>query len=477
MTNTGKRILFIHPLGVNWMPGSKDMSRIANIMPPIGLCNLAAYLEQHGHRADIHDCYAFPGQDRRIDEYLRTYAPEFVGFTTTTSSFLDAIRIARDIRSAYPKTKTVFGGVHISSLGERLMRDYPEIDLGVVGEGEQALLHILNSDGRPSSEEPGILYRNGAGVEFTGRAKSSLALDSLPFPAYDKLEGFPASYTLPIFNYPKAPGTTVISSRGCPYQCSYCDRSVFCRSFRFNSAPYILELLQHLHQRFGIRHVNFYDDLFTFKRQRIEELCEAKIRAKVRVSFNCAARAEHIDPELLALMKRAGCWMISLGIETGDPELLARHRSHADLDMIRERVGWIKQAGIRAKGLFMLGLPGEIEASIDKSIEYVLSLPLDEFNLAKFTPFPGSPVYQNIAEHGEFEECWELMNCLNFVFVPRGLTRQRLEQRYHEFYRRYFKRPSVLLSYLPMLWQSPDSWLRFLSNLKDFLAVKRSFEQ
>ncbi len=469
------KILLIHPLGVNWMPGETDMSRIANIMPPIGLCSLAAWIERHGHQADIHDCYAFPGRDERIDRYLRTEAPDYVGFSTTTSSFLDGVRIAGRIKAAYPHMRTIFGGVHISTLREQLLRDYPQIDYGVVGEGEESLLAILERGGL--QDVPGLIYRDGDEVVFTGLRKPSLDLDSLPFPAYGKLEGFPKSYTLPIFNYPKAPGTTVISARGCPYQCAYCDRSVFGRSFRFNSADYMVDLFQHLHDRFGIRHVNFYDDLFTLDRKRVAAFCQKLMGSGLRVTFNCAARAEHIDRDLLRLMKRAGCWMISLGVETGDAELLAAHRSCADLDMIRERIGWIKRAGIRAKGLFMLGLPGETEQSIDRSIAYVLSLPLDEFNLAKFTPFPGSPLYRDIRNHGRFDEKWELMNCLNFVFIPHGLTRDRLQERYREFYRRYFQRPGVLLGYAAMLWHSPDSWFRFLRNLKTFLQFKNAYKK
>ncbi len=472
-----KRILFIHPLGVNWMPGETDMSRIANIMPPIGLCSLVAWAERHGHRADIHDCYAFLGQDERIARYLHTETPDYVGFSTTTSSFLDAVRIARRVKEAHPGIRTIFGGVHVSTLRDRLLRDYPVIDYGVAGEGEEALLAIIERDGEGLDEVPGLLYREGEEVVFTGLREPALDLDTLPFPAYGKLEGFPRAYTLPIFNYPGAPGATAISSRGCPYQCSYCDRSVFRRSFRFNSAEYMVELLRHLHAGFGIRHINYYDDLFTFKRKRVVEFCERLLSAHLPVTFNCAARAEHLDRELLRLMKRAGCWMISLGIETGDPGLLARHRSRADLEMIRERIEWIRRAGVRAKGLFMLGLPGETEETIERSIAYVLSLPLDEFNLAKFTPFPGSPVYRNIRDHGRFEENWELMNCLNFVFIPDGFTRERLEERYREFYRRYFQRLPVLWAYVTMLWHSPDSWLRFLRNLRDFLRLKNAFKK
>ncbi len=474
-----KKILFIHPLGVNWRPGESDMARIANIMPPIGLCSLAAWVEKHGHHASIHDCYAFPKQDERIIDQIRNAPPDYVGFTATTSSFLDAVRIAKRIKEINPRITIIFGGVHITALREPLMRDYPIIDYAVVGEGELPLLSLMDGDYQSLDDVPGLIYRRGEDVVFTGYGKKNqlMELDSLPFPAYGKLDGFPNAYKLPIFNYPKAPNATIVSSRGCPYKCSYCDRTVFQQSFRFNSAQYMFDLVKHLNSNFGVRHINYYDDLFTFNRKRVEEFCQLMIQSKIGVTFNCAARAEHVDMELLKLMKKAGCWMISLGIETGDPDLLKHHRSNSNLEMIQEKVDIIRKAGIRVKGLFMMGLPGETEESIDKSIKYSLSLPLNDMNLAKFTPFPGSPLYKDIRNHGAFNENWELMNCTNFVFVPTGFTEERLEERYHEFYRKHFERTHILFDYVTMLWRSPESWMRFIWNLKDFLKIKNSFKR
>jgi radical SAM superfamily enzyme YgiQ (UPF0313 family) len=192
------------------------------------------------------------------------------------------------------------------------------------------------------------------------------------------------------------------------------------------------------------------------------------------MTFNCAVRAEHIDPALLRLMKKAGCWMASLGIETGDPELLAQHRQNPDLEMLAEKIRMIKGAGIRTKGLLMMGLPGESETSIRRSMDYVFSLPVDDFNLAKFTPFPGSPLYETIHELGSFDEDWEKMDCMQFQFIPHGMTRERLEVLFQEFYKRHFMRPQVLLGYGAMLWRSPDSWRRFVANLGDFVRFARS---
>lgn len=478
------KILLVHPRGENWTFGEQDMSRIVNIMAPMGLLSLAAWMEQHGHRADIHDCYAFPGEDSRIVSYLGEERPDYIGFSTTTSSFLDGVRLAKKAKDVLPSVKVVFGGVQMSGLRDRLLRDFPVIDYGVVGEGEQTLLELLESGGDSLRNIEGLIFRENDEVVFTGFRKKLLDMDALPFPAYEKLHGFPESYKLPIFSYPKAPNTTVITSRGCPYFCSYCDRSVFRRTYRANSPEYMMELMTYLHRRFNIQHVNIYDDTFTLKRDRVVRFCDLKIKSGLKMTFNCAARTEQLDFEMLKTMKKAGCWMVSLGIETGDPELLKRHRSYLPaskmdnpLENIRAMVHLIKKAGIRAKGLFMLGLPGETEESIDKSMEYVFSLPLDEFNLSKLTPFPGAPIYNDIHEHGVFEEDWGQMNALNFSFVPKGFTKDRLEERYREFNRRYYSRPKILLNYASMIWKSPDSWKRFWRDLPLFLRFKKAYEK
>jgi radical SAM superfamily enzyme YgiQ (UPF0313 family) len=468
-------ILLVHPLGYRVEAAGRDISRMANIMPPLGLASIAAYLEKKGYGAEIIDCYAHPDGQSVIREALRKHRPAFIGLSCTTSSFLDGVRIAALAREEIPSIRAVFGGPHVSALKEQVLRDYPGVDFAVAGEGEETLEELLSSDGENPERIKGLVYRDKDGeAAFTGYRPKGIELDSLPFPAYEKLAGYPQAYRLPIFNYPKAPNTSCISSRGCPYACSYCDRSVFGRSFRYNSAEYLYEHLRYLRARFGIRHVNFYDDQFTFNRARVEAFCTMMIDRPLGMTFNCAVRAEHIDPALLRLMKKAGCWMASLGIETGDPELLAQHRQNPDLEMLAEKIRMIKGAGIRTKGLLMMGLPGESETSIRRSMDYVFSLPVDDFNLAKFTPFPGSPLYETIHELGSFDEDWEKMDCMQFQFIPHGMTRERLEVLFQEFYKRHFMRPQVLLGYGAMLWRSPDSWRRFVANLGDFVRFARS---
>ncbi len=122
----------------------------------------------------------------------------------------------------------------------------------------------------------------------------------------------------------------------------------------------------------------------------------------------------------------------------------------------------------------MMGLPGETEKSIQLSMDYVFSLPIDDFNLAKFTPFPGSPIYEKIHTVGNFDEDWPKMDCMSFQFVPYGMTRERMEELFNHFYKSHFQRPKVLLGYVAMLWKSPDSWRRFVVDLVSFLSFIKS---
>ena len=462
-------ILLVHPLGYPAAAAKSDVSRMANIMPPLGLASMAAYLQKQDLDCAIVDCFAKPDSDKLIKDYLVTQRPAYIGLSCTTSSFLDGIRIVKMAKGILPEIGAIFGGPHVSALKDTVLNYFAEVDFAVVGEGEHTLTELIKNGPQDYDAIKGIVYRNSDGkIIFTG-CREGIDLDTLPFPAYEKLNGYPRTYRLPIFNYPKSPNTSCISSRGCPYKCSYCDRSVFRSSYRYNSAEYLYEHLRYLKRRFGLKHINFYDDHFTLNRKRVEDFTQMMIEKPLGMTFNCAVRAEHIDRELLQLMKKAGCWMISLGIETGDEKLLAQHRQKADLGLLAEKIHLIKDAGIRTKGLLMMGLPGETADSIRKSMQYVLGLPLDDFNLSKFTPFPGSPIYENINELGTFEEDWSKMDCMHFLFVPKGITKNHLEHFFQKFYRTHFLRPKVLWGYIAMLWKSPDSWIRFVRNVGDFL--------
>jgi anaerobic magnesium-protoporphyrin IX monomethyl ester cyclase len=329
------RITLVHPAGFNFVPGQPDFSVLANRMPPIGILSLAAWLDKHGHETAVHDClgpFAPPSIEENAEIILAT-KPELVGFSTTTSGFMDAVDMATYIKQRQPEIKIVFGNVHVSSLGAPLLENFPEIDYLCIGEGEGAMLDL--ADDKAPHEIYNLVYRDDARIVSNPRRARILDLDELPFPAYEKLEGFPHAYHLPLFSYIKKHGATMITSRGCPYTCSFCDRTVFERLYKVNSAQYIYDHMKHLRDRFGVYHINFYDDLFTAKKQRVFDLCDLLIEKPLGMQFNCAIRTGHTSDEMLQKLKQAGALMVSMGIESADPEMMERHKAGVTLEAVQ----------------------------------------------------------------------------------------------------------------------------------------------
>ena len=471
------KITLVHPAGSNWMPGKKDISATANRMAPLGLLSIAAYLEQQGHRVTVLDCLGpqAPGNAGEAARRVLAGTPDLVGVTATTSGFLDGYAIASALKAISPHLPIAFGGVHVSALGAHLLKQFPLIDFLCLGEGEQTLTEL--ADGKNPVSIGGLVWRDGDLLHTNPPRQHLQELDALPYPAYEKLDGFPQRYHLPLFSYVRAPGATMITSRGCPYQCSYCDRSVFQRGYRANSAEYIYEHIKYLRQKFGVRHINIYDDLFTLDRPRIEALCALLASKPLGIQFNCAVRVGHADKELLRLLRRAGCLMVSLGIESGEPALLDVHTPGVYLEAVQDTVARIQQADLRVKGLFMMGLPGETVASAKKTSDFALDLDLDDMNMAKFTPFHGAPIWGDIATYGEFREDWRLMNCLNFVFRPKDIDSwETLELLYNMHVKRFYSDPAWRRRFRSRLWQHRHSIYRLLRHLPDFLMAMRAFE-
>ena len=471
------RIVLVHPTGSNWVPGKKDVTAVANRMAPLGLLSIAAYLEQEGHAVSVVDCLG-PGGTKNNDAHAQRILqgnPHMVGFSATTSGFLDGYDLAVRIKARRPHVKTVFGGVHISALGATLLDGYEAIDYLCMGEGEATLAELAS--GKNPAHVNGLAWRDqGQGVSNPPRPQMP-DLDDLPFPAYEKLRGFPKGYNLPLFSYIRTPGATMVTSRGCPYQCSFCDRSVFSRGYRYNSAAYVYAHAAYLNRRFGVRHINIYDDLFTAHRNRITEFCSLLVSKPLDVQFNCAVRVGHCDDELLEMLKSAGFLQLSLGIETGDENQMAVHKPGVHLEGVRDTVRRIQAKGLRAKGLFMMGLPGETVASIQKTTAFTLSLGLDDMNMSKFTPFHGAPLWGSIRDQGSLDEDWRKMNCLNFVFIPGSIdSRETLEQLYNQHVKGFYTDPVWRRRFRSRLWEHRRSLFYFVRHLPSFLSARRNFE-
>lgn len=332
--------------------------------------------------------------------------------------------------------------------------------------------------GKPAGSISGLIHRNGPEIVINSKREDQVELDSLPWPAYRKLTGFPKEYQLPLFSFAEPHGATMVTSRGCPYSCAYCDRTVFGKRYRCNSPDYVWEHMRHLRDEFGVHHVNFYDDLFTLDADRTASLCELLIRKPLGMRFNCAARADLTDPRLLDLLRRAGCLQISLGIETAAPELLKRHKSGITLENVRLAVERIHSHRLRVKGLFIMGLPGETRESVMQTSDFIATCDFDDMNLAKFTPFPGAPIWKECVSErtGAFRQDWRLMNCLNFCFLPQAFKSVgELDCLYNRCIQRFYKSWRFHKKILLRGYQNRWSLWRIATHLPDLLYADKHF--
>jgi radical SAM superfamily enzyme YgiQ (UPF0313 family) len=210
-----------------------------------------------------------------------------------------------------------------------------------------------------------------------------------------------------------------------------------------------------LYHRFGIREFSFEDDTFITFKTRLQDICQQLIELGLDISWTCLGRVNHVTADNLLLMKKAGCWQISFGIESGSQEILHLVNKRIRLDQVRQAVRLSREAGIRTKGFFILGHPGETPETLRMTIDFALELPLDDISVCHMTPFPGTELYDRATEFGEFDPDWNAMNLLTIVFIPHGLTRNELLSAQKELIRRFYFRPRIIIDYGKRLVQNP----------------------
>jgi anaerobic magnesium-protoporphyrin IX monomethyl ester cyclase len=464
-------IVLVNPPYSFWSPEKNYLRPFIGNLPSLGLLSLGAILRKSGYRVKIVES-ASRGLSfsQTIDEILRE-RPAYVGLSCTTASVENAAKIARAIKETRPDTRVLAGGPHITALPEKTFRHFPDFDFGIVGEGEAALVDLLESlEGEKKLDQvESAVYRRGEEIQVNPRRRFIENLDTLPFPAFDLLPDFPRAYHPPFLNYQKGPAASLISSRGCPQDCTFCDRSVFGNRYRYSSEDYLFEGVSFLVRRYGIRHLVFTDDQFAASRPRLMRLCEKMSGGDLNIYWNCDSRVDSVDPSVLKMMKKAGCWMISYGIESGSQKILDQTRKGITLDQVEQAVSWTKEAGIRAKGLFMIGYPEETEETLEETLAFIGRSRLDEINLSFLTPYPGTEIYRQAKGASNFEEHWGRMNALNCLLPSEALTCRELEKAYGKIIRRFYMRPGPTFSYLNLLLRSPENCGRLGAGLSGWL--------
>lgn len=440
--------------------------------PSLGILILAAVARQQGFDCAVVDASALELTEQELLNRIATLRPDVIGISSTTLAIGNAGNIATAVKRLFPDVLIIAGGPHITAAPIETMTRFPALDIAVIGEGEETIAELLTvlQDNADLASVQGIIYRNGNNICDTGSRPMITDLDVLPFPAWDLLEEFPQRYLPAPFKVRNLPAATLVTSRGCPNTCIFCDRSVFGSSCHAYSAEYIVNEMTELHQRYDIKEFSFEDDTFVTFKKRLVELCERLISLKLDISWTCLGRVNHVTADNLKLMRAAGCWQISYGIESGSQGILDLVNKGITLDQVRNAVDLCQAAGIKSKGFFIIGHPGETSETLRMTQDFALKLPLNDISVSLMTPFPGSEIYERASEFGTFDANWENMNLLNAVFIPNGLNREDLAQAQKELLRRFYLRPRIIADYAVRLMQRPSlaygCWNGFKSLLQ-----------
>ena len=330
---------------------ARTLRREEIIVPPLGLLYLAAALERDGHEVEVLDAFAERLGWEDFEERLRHSGATAAGIGGMTPVW-DLTR--RALKIMRPRFDIIFaGGPHVSAMGEKIFEDCPEIDHAVIGEGEDTLVELLRAlenSGDPTTIRGTV---NPRGAAPTRPPISDL--DSLPFPARHLIRE-------DLYRYPLLgvePVTTMFTSRGCPYRCIFCDKTIFGSSLRERSAESVLDEMEHIVCQDGITSVIIYDDLFTLNRERVIKIAKGMVERGINLRWKCEGRVDRVDAEMLGWMHRAGLKVMAYGVETKGDDGLKFLRKDTTSDQAMDAFRLTHEAGIDTVGYFILGIPGE----------------------------------------------------------------------------------------------------------------------
>jgi radical SAM superfamily enzyme YgiQ (UPF0313 family) len=427
---------------------SASVRFVLNITPPLGLAYLAAVLERDGHRVMVLDYTSRQAYPPSAD-IVRDLSPELIGITATTPSWNSARRTAAEFRSLAPQARIIAGGAHLSAdpLGAMAHQAF---DLAVIGEGEETLREIASLPADAGSERlsrvPGIAFRKDGSVFRSPPRPFIDDLDSLPFPAYHLLPPLSAYHPTPA-SYRRLPVGIMMTSRGCPFRCTFCDRSTFGNRTRFHSPGRVLKEVEAMVKERGAREIRFFDDTFTLDKERTLAICSGIEAIKLHLPWTCLTAVKAVTPEILAAMKRAGCWQVLFGLESGDDRMLRLLKKGNTVEDNRRAVRWARQAGLEVRADFIVGTPGETMESLENTLRFALSEDLDYAHFNKFVPFPGTDLYRTLTAEGrsfDFSHGCSILDHGALLYVPPTLTPEEYHSWLDRAFKRFYLRPSFI---------------------------------
>jgi radical SAM superfamily enzyme YgiQ (UPF0313 family) len=440
------KVLFFDP------PTRMDVYLTTNVRvgapnyPSLTLATLAGNL-LNGHDARIVDLDSVNNYYEYLFEEVENFKPDMIASSTITPTYFMVRNIMSKIKEKYPQIKTVIGGVHITASPEDIYKENC-FDIIAIGEGDTVIPELLSAS--DINNVPGIIYKDSASGKMirTPARKLIHDLNSLPYPAW-------GLFTLNKYKHSrlssrKNPVGLIETSRGCVFNCNFCNKLTFGTQYRTKTPERVVDEMEYM-LKCGFREIHIIDDSFTQNIDRAKKICTEIMRRNLVFPWASLSgvRSDMVDLEFFKLAKHSGCWQVGFGIETGDQQVLDKINKKITLSQIENAVRLAKKAGLNIFGFFILGLTGETEESMKKTIAFSKKLPLD---IAKFDiciPYPGTPYYKQLKKDGRIKsENWSKYICHQTeepLFEHPNLSWPIIKVYYKKAFREFYLRPSYII--------------------------------
>ena len=410
---------------------ARNMGDVGGFLPPLGLLSMAAVLEQDGHEVRVMDCPVNSYTLSDILDEITNFQPGVVGIAAITSLAHVTKEICDIIKNQWSDICIILGGPHPTVMPEEVAKN-TNADIIISGEADGVIGHVIKNIDEYKQKR----------IVMAGKVMN---IDSLPFPARHLVDM--KKYTSLPNTYKKDPHTfQVITSRGCPFTCTFCHDAK--GVFRQRSVENVIAELKQLKENYHIKEIAFWDDILTLNKQWVYRFCEALEKENLKIVWSCYTRLDLIDEPLLHAMKKAGCWNIFFGIEAGNQDLLDNIKKKMTVQQMTEKVRLVKKCGIAIRGSFMIGLPGETPEKARETIQFAIDLDPDYAQFTIATPYPGTELWQTAEQWGTLDRSQNFTKWNEWqpVFIPKGYKNgEELLELHKEAFRRFYKRPKYML--------------------------------
>ena len=420
---------------------------------PLSLMYIATFLNKNGYKAEIADCEAEGITYGELKAKIKKGNYDVVGVAMLTSMHSQSLEVCKIAKKVNKKIKVIVGGSH-ASVRPNETAEEDCIDVVTIGEAEVTFKELLDAfeNNKPLKDIKGIAYKENGSIINTGPAVKIQDLDFFPVPdrSLIKLKLYRPSVSY----YKRLPAYTMITTRGCPYRCTFCATAN--TGYRMHSVPRVVEEMKLLVEKYNAKEILIRDDTFTLSRKRTMDLCDAIIKEGLhkKVKWDCITRANLVNPELLKKMKKAGCWGIHFGVEGGTQKLIDTIKKDTTIDTIRNAFKWARKAGLETRGYFMIGLPGATKKDDLATINFAKELDPDWAQFTVTIPYPGTQLYKDAEEYGSLTsssatwdnyQTWGGFSNDELPWVTHGRTSKDLKELQRFALKSFYFRPKVLL--------------------------------